>query len=431
MIIPDNYVSFLLNMAGRKGEPLSILDILLPLPYIYIATPSGPVYRQLSWKTKPTWDLLPPHMKTKMYEFVTHASLLPKGSGISPFDGSIKRKFQLFSDETVIDRIIYCANEKTTFFISDSCPNIFAQIMGTDCWPMLAPSEAPTASSWRTFCTFSFRAECESDLNTLLKNDKFKSNLVEYDYTVDKMGLPDVDVTFKSTLDIRTLREIMETIPDGHVMYQTLNYAKDYTGERYYHGDDSEEDTVEISSHKEEITELEAEPLATAEKLANIVESESESEMEDWIDAINPPQINMDVFDRYETVKKHWTDWVYIGADEEFSRITKDELDSGFLDDMECVNRYLRLCSDDEDAFYMAVNNLQPSVEKGKYKFSKKVLEQIVKYRGNGTLVVDKNSVKEVPLCHKHNPFYHCVPKKIYMLGSLTAHLIEYLNQKQ
>ena len=44
---------------------------------------------------------------------------------------------------------------------------------------------------------------------------------------------PDVEVTFTDTRTHREIVAIMETVPDGHVMAQTVDFVDAYTGERW------------------------------------------------------------------------------------------------------------------------------------------------------------------------------------------------------
>ena len=92
---------------------------------------------------------------------------------------------------------------------------------------------------------YKFKAECQVDVDKLKKlmNEEFI-------VTKDESGFPaeqssdrsvDVDVEFKSDKSIDEIRNIMKKIQDGHVMYESLNYADKYTGDRYYDEDDENE----------------------------------------------------------------------------------------------------------------------------------------------------------------------------------------------
>ena len=46
--------------------------------------------------------------------------------------------------------------------------------------------------------------------------------------------MPDVRVTFSCDESLDVLGAAIATIPDGHVMYETIARTEDYTGERSY-----------------------------------------------------------------------------------------------------------------------------------------------------------------------------------------------------
>lgn len=46
------------------------------------------------------------------------------------------------------------------------------------------------------------------------------------------MIIPDVEFEFESSEPIQTIRKILRTIPDSHVMLETLQTKSKYTGER-------------------------------------------------------------------------------------------------------------------------------------------------------------------------------------------------------
>ena len=81
--------------------------------------------------------------------------------------------------------------------------------------------------------SYKFRAECQHDV------DEFKALLDEVDQKrlviiPDSMGLPDVDCDLQSHLSLHELRELMGQVVDSHVMVESLNYAADYTGDRWF-----------------------------------------------------------------------------------------------------------------------------------------------------------------------------------------------------
>ena len=69
---------------------------------------------------------------------------------------------------------------------------------------------------------FSFRAECQSDVDQVevqLKQLPESFVLVSTPY---EEGLPDVDVEIHTALEQRDIEGAMALVVDGHVMYQTL-----------------------------------------------------------------------------------------------------------------------------------------------------------------------------------------------------------------
>lgn len=78
---------------------------------------------------------------------------------------------------------------------------------------------------------YMFRAECISDVYEFRK--LFKDQIISINTTQDPM-FPDVDVEFTSEASLHEIRRCMEKITDGHVMLETVNFASEYTGERYY-----------------------------------------------------------------------------------------------------------------------------------------------------------------------------------------------------
>ena len=75
---------------------------------------------------------------------------------------------------------------------------------------------------------YRFRAECESDVNSVLK--ALKGNVVSI--TQSKESFPDVNVRLITDLSLNEIRERMRTIEDAHVMIQTIAHHMDYTGNR-------------------------------------------------------------------------------------------------------------------------------------------------------------------------------------------------------
>ena len=77
---------------------------------------------------------------------------------------------------------------------------------------------------------YKFRSECRADVDEFL--ELFQDQII--DYNVTRTEFSDCEVEFSSKLHIDCLRLGMYDIPDGHVMLESLNYASEYTGERYY-----------------------------------------------------------------------------------------------------------------------------------------------------------------------------------------------------
>ena len=85
--------------------------------------------------------------------------------------------------------------------------------------------------------TYKLRAECAHDVNLLIQLIIRKDTRDDYAFTIKPMvhmGIPFPDCTleFSSPLTIRVLVNLMKTIPDSHVMIETIALEKDYTGER-------------------------------------------------------------------------------------------------------------------------------------------------------------------------------------------------------
>ena len=77
---------------------------------------------------------------------------------------------------------------------------------------------------------YRFRAECESDVNSVLK--ALKENVVSI--TKSQESIPDMNVRVVTDLSLDEIRERMRTIEDSHVMIQTIAHHLDYTGNRNY-----------------------------------------------------------------------------------------------------------------------------------------------------------------------------------------------------
>lgn len=78
---------------------------------------------------------------------------------------------------------------------------------------------------------YKFRAECENDIETF-KIENF--NRIKELRTIRWKGYPDAEFEFESDLSLDELISILNKIPDGHVMAETVNLKTFYTGERIY-----------------------------------------------------------------------------------------------------------------------------------------------------------------------------------------------------
>ena len=79
---------------------------------------------------------------------------------------------------------------------------------------------------------YKMRAECSSDLGRFLMNVTVFSFTAD-GLTIEGLAVPDMEATFTSNLSLSQLRSEIAKIEDGHVMLESLNYAEEYTGERY------------------------------------------------------------------------------------------------------------------------------------------------------------------------------------------------------
>jgi hypothetical protein len=80
---------------------------------------------------------------------------------------------------------------------------------------------------------YKFRAECMHDVQELYNIVNFRDTVTNFVVTLDPVGLPDVDVSFTSTLSAEEICALMDTIPDTHVAMESLDLAENYTGERF------------------------------------------------------------------------------------------------------------------------------------------------------------------------------------------------------
>jgi len=199
---------------------------------------------------------------------------------------------------------------------------------------------------------------------------------------------------------------------------------------KYFSDGSSSDDDDSSQGDKREI-----DPNQIAKKIELIATNEEVSSESSLVCQKHPPAKypKHSVFVKYQAAKDNWKDWVYVGADGEFSKVEPDEIDDGFLDDMDYTDSYLKLCSDDKDEFDRIVKALKPKVEKGDYVFSDSVIEEIINYRGDKYLLVDQKAVigecdHTKRACYG-NHILHIVVQKEHYLNSLAAHVIEYLDK--
>lgn len=94
-----------------------------------------------------------------------------------------------------------------------------------------------TWSHWRSsdVQSFTFRAECRCDVQRLLRVIPWRDISGIFSMPDVAVTLPDVAVTIGLrgwTLD--KLRDAIRLVPEGHVMLQTVQPSRLYTGERDY-----------------------------------------------------------------------------------------------------------------------------------------------------------------------------------------------------
>jgi len=83
---------------------------------------------------------------------------------------------------------------------------------------------------------YKFRAEGRIDVGLWLVEMAIKKYSVNYlviePWTIQGYPVPDVTVSFRSKTPIKEIINVMEIIPDSHVMIKTILPIKLYTGER-------------------------------------------------------------------------------------------------------------------------------------------------------------------------------------------------------
>lgn len=77
--------------------------------------------------------------------------------------------------------------------------------------------------------TYRMRAECMADVAAFASKVFCPTMMIEREHPY-----PDVTVTFVCELELVDILLIIKGIPDGHVMYETLELAEDYSGIRKF-----------------------------------------------------------------------------------------------------------------------------------------------------------------------------------------------------
>lgn len=84
---------------------------------------------------------------------------------------------------------------------------------------------------------YKLRAECLEDIYNFIKKLGETSHTALGTFKVspcivEGLRYPDCVLEFKSSLTMNEIKAILKTIPDGHVMLETVNPAERYTGDR-------------------------------------------------------------------------------------------------------------------------------------------------------------------------------------------------------
>ena len=85
-------------------------------------------------------------------------------------------------------------------------------------------------NNMKTTKKYKMRAKTAHDALSLME----KMGNTKYIYRYIQYPMPDVEMTFSCGFLIEELRAIIAKLPNCHVMLQTINHAKEYTGERNY-----------------------------------------------------------------------------------------------------------------------------------------------------------------------------------------------------
>ena len=79
---------------------------------------------------------------------------------------------------------------------------------------------------------YKLRAECVCDIRKLRKDPIFSKGLRSFN--IKGSVFLEVELTFKSVLDLDKIKGRIGLIEDGHVMFETVKLLSEYTGERTY-----------------------------------------------------------------------------------------------------------------------------------------------------------------------------------------------------
>jgi len=82
----------------------------------------------------------------------------------------------------------------------------------------------------KNYFSYKCRAECYFDIEALIT--LIIPTLLSFNVVRINESIPDVELTFISSLNMRTIKNIIGNIPDSHVMIDTLNFENLYTGNR-------------------------------------------------------------------------------------------------------------------------------------------------------------------------------------------------------
>jgi len=83
---------------------------------------------------------------------------------------------------------------------------------------------------------YKFQAECQLDVEALKEKlqELGEFNVSTTHLEIDGIRIPDVEIELEVNSDTENLLKVMRSIPDSHVMIQTLESAESYTGVRDY-----------------------------------------------------------------------------------------------------------------------------------------------------------------------------------------------------